>query len=139
MSNSSLVSGLRLLYSVITQTVNVENLVLGTTPAENMAVPLPDGVVGTGFNSVPAGAVDMPFCLLTENQPVGQQFVDFVLLLTDQEISFKTQGPSSTPIPVRAGGMALLDSKNISSVLVSNGGSSPARVLFVQARWQPIP
>src|SRR5882757_8216633 len=103
----SVVSGISLAYQTIIQRINVANQILGTTPVE-MTVPLPDGMTNDGVYAVPNGAVDQVLDLMTSGLTPDQQFVDFIFLFIDQEISFKLQGVGSTPIPVRAKGIALL-------------------------------
>ena len=91
--------------------------------------------IRTGSN----GAVDFPIPLITQSLPSGQQFIDFLFLYTDQAVSYKTQGPDSTPNPIRACGVSLQDSMNITSILISNSSGVPAKVGCQQARWQPVP
>jgi hypothetical protein len=133
----SILSGLNLKYQVIAQQINVHNEILRTISQE-ICVPLPNGIVGDGAYTVVNGAVDQVIPLMTSNQVMDQQFIDYLLILSDQAISFKTQGVGSTPNPVRAGGMALLDSANITSILISNGSGVNASVLVLQARSQVI-
>ena len=134
----SFLSGLNIAYQLILQKTNVNNDILSTTPVQ-VQVPLPNGIIGDNTVLVPNGAVDQVAALITAGLSSGQQFVDYVFLYSDTEVSFKLQGPGSTPITLRAGGVALLDSKNITSMLLSNASGLDATVEFLQARTQPKP
>lgn len=121
----SILSGLKLLYSVVLQQINVDNQILSTTPLQ-LTVPLPTGTLGGGSVLVPNGAVDQVL-------PLQGAYYDFGLVFSDQEVSIKVQGVGSTPIPIRGTGVALLDSKNLTSLLVSNSSGYDARVQYTTA------
>ena len=126
----SILSGLSLAYSVIIQKINAQNDILSTTPATNVSVPLPQGLAGEVPAFILDGAVDVVLPMIDPTN------IDFLVLITDQEISVKLQGAGSTPIIIRAGGMLMLDSKNITSILVSNGSGFDSRVYCQQAKTQ---
>jgi len=122
-----------IIYNLLIQKKDGDNNILMTIP-KIPEVNIPDSIVGNTTHSVPDGSLDLPLPILDAGG------VDFIVLFSTQEISFKVNSPASQPIFVRAGGCALLDSKDILSVLITNASTvaTPAKVMFIQAKSQAL-
>lgn len=125
-----LLENLQLRYTLILQTVNAANQILSTIE-KLPCISLPNSITGENVIPIDDGAADQPLNIITG-------VTDFVLLHSDREITFKLNSVVSAPIFLRTGGVALLDSKNISDVLISNVSGERATVLFVQAKSQAL-
>ncbi len=125
-------ANLELAYQLILQRVNAAGQILSTIP-NDVSITLPNGVSGEQVYNVPAGAIDY------ELNIAQGDFTDFVVLWSNEAITYKLDSTSGSPLRLRAGGMHMLDSVEIQGVFVSNPTVRNAQVLFFQSREVVIP
>ncbi len=125
-------SNLVLSYQLILQRVNAQGQILSTIP-NDVQIDLPNGVSGEQVYNVPAGSVDYSLAIAQGD------FTDFVVIWSNEAISYKLDSTAGSPIRLRAGGLHLLDSSNIQGVFISNPTVRNAQVLFFQSREVVIP
>jgi len=102
------------------------NGVIGCQANQTQAIPLSQNVSGDQTYLIPAGATDFPL-------PLPNNYADFIALFPVGEITVKINSVASTPETIRAGGVKVLDGKNVTAVFVSNSATSETNVRFMQA------
>ena len=120
-------------YELDLQNTDTDEIV-GVQAVVQAVLTLPDDIAGSAIYSIAASAVDTSLPILNAN---GVDLVLFQAL--DKEVIVKFNSIAGTAFPVRAGGVFLLDTKNITSVYVSNEAITAANVRLIQARVQPLP
>jgi len=121
---------LSLNYTINLQRVDPDNAIRNQADRE-ASISIPDNILGDDTLTLPDGQLDKQ---MNKLGPV----IDFVLLLTDQEITVKFNTVLGTPFIIRKCGSLLVDGKNIDQVFISNTSGSPATVRYIQAvRQQP--